>query len=382
MTQISPSRVIVDLRAYAHNLKQVRLQIPQDCGIIAIVKANAYGHGAVKISERALAEGVAMLGVATVDEAIELRDAGITAPILVLVQPSSDAFAAIVEYNLRPMISDAAAAEKICDIARRTNKVVPIHCKVDSGMGRQGFEIDQAVRNMLFLTRIPNIDIEGVATHFPVADLKQDQFTANQIKSFKFFLKQLDKSGVPYEMSHCANSAAILNYPASAFSMVRPGLMTYGVWPLPTPSHDGMSQEAAQATTLEPVLRWETRVVLVKDLDPGSSVGYGRTYTTTSRMRAAILPVGYADGYKHALSNCADVLIRGTRCPVRGSVCMDQMIIDISHVPEVAVGDVATLIGVDGDETITADELARHAQSIPYDILAGIGHRVYREYVG
>ena len=372
MSEMSPSRAIVDLGAYAHNLRLARQLVPEGCGIAAIVKANAYGHGLVPIARRAVAEGVTMLGVATVEEGVTLRKEGIAAPILVLIQPAESALAALVEFDLRPMISDVAIADRLGEIVRKTNKVVPIHCKVDSGMGRQGFEIDQAVRNMLYLTRVSHIDIEGVATHFPTADLANDPFTTDQIKAFRHLLRQLDKRGVPYEMAHAANSAAILNYPASAFGMVRPGLMTYGVWPTATPP---------ELSPLRRVLQWETTVILVKELEPGSSIGYGRTYTTDRPMRAALLPVGYADGYKHNLSNRADVLIRGKRCPVRGSVSMDQMMVDVSEVENVSGGDTATLIGTDGNETITVEELARHAQSIPYDILAGIGVRVHREYV-
>lgn len=372
MSDIAASRVIVDLNAYAHNLHLVRQLIPSECQIMAIVKANAYGHGSVPVSRRALAEGAAMLGVAMVDEAITLRENGIQAPILVMVQPPDDALPAVVEYNLRPMLSDVRAAERLGELARRANKVIPIHCKIDSGMGRQGFELEEAVRNMLFLTRVSNIDIEGVATHFPVADLPDNPFTLNQVKQFKQVLRQLDKEGIPYEMAHAANSPAILNYPASAFSMVRPGLMTYGVWPTDTPP---------ASSPLKRVLRWETQIILVKELESGASVGYGRTYTTKGKARVAILPVGYADGYKHSLSNRADVLINGKRCPVRGSVCMDQIVVDVTALNRVEPGDVATLIGADGREMITAEELARHAQSIPYDILAGIGTRVQRKYV-
>jgi alanine racemase len=367
----SPTRVIVDLNAYAQNIEFVRRYLDDGCGIIAIIKANAYGHGLVPIAKKAVASNVAMLGVATVDEAIELREAGITAPILVLVQPMADALGAAVEYDLRLMISDVSAAERLGEISQKAKKVAPIHCKVDSGMGRQGFELEQAVRDLLYLTRISHIDIEGIATHFPVADLRDDPFTMNQIRSFKHFLKQLDKGGVPYEMVHAANSAAIVNHKPSRFNMVRPGLMTYGVWPTATPT---------PSSPLEPVLRWETRVVMVKEFEPGSSIGYGRTYTTNDRMRGAIIPVGYGDGYKHSLSNTGEVLIRGKRCPIRGSVCMDQMVVDVTGM-EAAANDLVTLIGRDGQEAITIEELARHAQTIPYDILTSIGSRVRREYV-
>jgi len=375
MSELAPSRAIVDLGAYAHNLRAVRNRLPAGCALLAVVKADAYGHGMLPIAERALQEGALMLGVAAVDEGLTLREAGIDAPILVFGQPADDALGAIVEHDLRATISSVAAAERLGAIAHKANKVAPIHCKIDTGMGRQGFTLDHAIRDLHGLTRVANIDIEGIAMHFPQADLRDDPFTLNQIKSFKQVLRQLDKEGVPYEFAHAANSPAIINYsPDALFNMVRPGLMTYGVWPTNDPPPSG--------SFLKPVLRWETRVTLIKDLAPGSSIGYGRTYTTGAPTRTAILPIGYADGYKHSLTNRAEVLIRGTRCPVRGSVCMDQIAVDVTHVEDAVEGDTATLIGSDGSETITAQELATLAGTIPYDILAGIGKRVHRNYIG
>lgn len=373
MMPISPSRAIVDLSAYANNLAVVRRFVGDTCGIIAVVKANAYGHGLIPVAQRAVECGVAMLGVATVEEGIQLRAAAFEAPILVMVQPEGDALAAVIEHRLTPMVCDVGTAERLGELAHRANRVVTVHCKIDSGMGRQGFSLDTAARELQYITRISHIDVEGIATHFPVADQSEDAFSYNQIKVFKQLLKGLDKSGIPYEMAHAANSAAIVNYHGSAFDAVRPGLITYGIWPSSTPPPQDLLQR---------VLRWETRVTQVRDLEPGSSVGYGRTYLTQTRMRAAILPVGYADGYRHSLSNRADVLIRGARCPVRGSVCMDQIVVDVTGVDGVQVGDVATLIGTDGEEIVTVEELASRANTISYDILTGIGPRVTREYIG
>jgi alanine racemase len=312
-----------------------------------------------------------MLGVAAVNEAIELREAGVGSPILVLVQPTEEVLPAAIEYDLRLTISDVVTAERVGELARRANRVVPIHCKIDTGMGRQGFPVDTAVAEMMHLTRISHIDIEGVATHFPVAENARDSFTANQIRQFRHVLRQIEKEGIPYEMAHAANSAAIVNHPASAFDRVRPGLMTYGVWPTDSPP---------ASSPLSPVLRWETQVILVKDIQKGETVGYGRTFTAGEPIRVAVLPVGYADGYKHSLSNRASVLIRGKRCAVRGRISMDQTVVEVTHVPGVAVGDVATLIGSDGDESITVEELAERAGTIPYEILTGIGARVERVY--
>jgi alanine racemase len=372
MTDTAPSRVIVELSAYAKNLAAVQRLVHGKATVMAIVKANAYGHGLLPIAKRAIAEGVAMLGVANMEEAIALRENGITAPVLVMVQPPVEQFLLAIERNIRLLISDLRAAEHLGEIAHKAGKVVPIHVKVDTGMGRQGFDVSHAYEDILFITRISNIDIEGVATHFPVSDLADDPFTKDQIKAFKRLLKDLDKQGVPYEMAHAANSAAILNYAEDLFTMVRPGLMTYGIWP---------TASAPQKGLLKPVLRWESRIVLVKEFQAGTSIGYGRTYTTQEDMRGAIVPVGYADGYRHALANRAEVLVRGRRCPVRGAVSMDQLVVDISKVQGVAAGEVVTLIGKDGKEEVTVEELARHAGTIPYDILTGIGPRVRREYV-
>ncbi|MCC6490949.1 MAG: alanine racemase [Candidatus Hydrogenedentes bacterium] len=371
MKSPAPSRAIIDLSAYSRNLGVVRTMIPRECGVMPVIKADAYGHGAVPIARRAAEAGAAMLGVATVGEAVELREAGLMIPILVLVQPMEDALPAAIEYDLRLMISDVGVAERVGELARKANRVVPIHCKIDTGMRRQGFHVDTAVSEMMHLTRISHIDIEGVATHFPVADVARDSFTANQVKQFRHVLRQIDKEGIPYEMTHAANSAAIVNHPASTFDMVRPGLMTYGVWPTDSPP---------AAAPLHPVLRWETQVILVKDVAKGESIGYGRTFAAGGAIRVAVLPVGYADGYKHSLSNRASVLIRGKRCAVRGRISMDQTVVEVTHVPGVSAGDVATLIGADGDETITAEELAERAGTIPYEILTGIGRRVERVY--
>lgn len=371
MNNLSTSRAVINLTAYAHNLNVVRDIIPKECRIMAVVKANAYGHGAVAITQKAVSEGVAMLGVVTVEEALVLREAGVNVPIVVLAQPCEDALEAAIEHDLRLMLSDRGVAERLGELARRANKVAPIHCKVDTGMGRQGFNLDTAVTEMLQLTRVSHIDIEGVATHFAVANSSLDPFTSHQLRQFRQLLRQLNKQGIPFEMAHAANSGAVVNHPNAAFDMVRPGLMTYGIWP---------GESKPMASPLRPVLRWEARITLVKELPSGSSVGYGRTYIAPQPIRTAIVPVGYADGYKYALGNRGEVLIRGKRCTVRGAVSMDQIVVDVTHVPNVMVGDTATLIGSDGPETITVEELAARAGTIPYDILTGLGSRVTRVY--
>lgn len=367
-----PSRAIVDLNAYASNLALVQRFAGKETALIPILKANAYGHGAIPLARKALEANPLLLGVATVEEGIQLREAGIEAPILLMLQPNHEALPLCIQYRLTLMISDTGLAETLGRLAAQVNTVVPVHIKVDTGMGRQGVSLADALQTIQYISRIVHVDIQGICTHMSTSEIQDDGFTHGQIKSFKALLKQVDKAGVPYEVTHAANSAAIINYRESILDAVRPGLITYGVWP---------SREKNATPQLKPVLRWETRIVYLRDLAPGSTIGYGRTYTTFGHTRTAILPVGYADGFRHSLSNKADVLIRGRRCPVRGSVSMDQIVVDVSALPNVAVGDVATLIGKDGTQEITAEEMAAKAGTIPYDILTGIGTRVLREYL-
>ena len=292
-----------------------------------------------------------------------------THPSWVLIQPNEDAFGPALEHDIRLTISSVRAGERMGEIARRTNKVAPVHCAIDTGMGRQGFSLDSALDDLHHLTRVSHIDIEGISTHFAMSDVRDDPFTGVQMKRFKSLLRQIEKSGIPFEMLHAANSGAIVAHPDTAFDMVRPGIMAFGAWP--------MGSRPALCP-LKPVLRWETRIALLKDLPQDWSIGYGRTYSTQAPMRTAVLPVGYRDGYRRELSNRSDVLIRGRRCPVRGRVSMDQIVVDVTGVPSASVGDPAVLIGSDGSETISVEELAQLAETIPNDILTGIGPRVRR----
>lgn len=367
-----PSKVIINLDAYAANLALVQRLVGPGCGIIPVVKANAYGHGLERIAQTADKTDIKMLAVATVEEALRLRKAGIKTPLLVMMQPARDMLRLYIEHNLTLLVADTAIADAMGALAHDAHKVAPVHCKIDTGMGRQGILYDEAIETLQYIKRITNIDIQGICTHFPTADLIDDSFTLAQIKAFKQLIKQVEKAGIPYEIAHAANSAGILNYRESLFDAVRPGLMCYGIWP---------GKGGGEMPLLRRVLRWETTVVQVRQLKAHANIGYGRKFTTYGPTKTAILPVGYADGYRYQLSNKADVLIRGRRCPVRGAVSMDQIVVDVTAVPQVACGDTATLIGADGGLEITVEELAEKAGTISYDILTGIGARVYREYL-
>jgi alanine racemase len=368
----STSTLYVDPDAYRYNLQHIQKLIGDDCAVMPVLKGNAYGHGAIELARVAAEEGVGMLAVATVSEGVELREAFPDVAILTLLQPSEDELSFALEHELHLTLSDLQTAEKVGDLARDMKKIIDVHCELETGMGRQGFQLDLEPKALLNLTRISSLNIEGVYTHFPDADLEDETFTINQIKKFKQFIGQLSKSGISYDVTHAANSAAVLNHPSSFFDMVRPGIITYGLHP-----HNSVPSDFP----FRVVGRWTTRVVLLRELPEGSSISYGRTYTTSTTERIAVLPVGYADGFPRGLSNKGEVIIRGVRCPIRGNITMNEVMVDVSHLPNVATGDVVTLIGSDGDECIRAEELAAHCGTISYEILTGISSRIRREYV-
>jgi alanine racemase len=367
-----PSRAIIDLAAYTHNLNVVRNYVGPEVKVMGVVKADAYGHGLIPMAQHAVDWGVYNLGVATVDEAVTLRAAGFTLPIVLLFEPTPDSLEPVIAHDLTLVLAERATGEALAVLADKMGKQATVHCQVDTGMSRQGFRPDLAVEDILALSRLAPLRLEGLCTHFPLADDPESDYTRKEIALFKDIAAQLKQAGVTFDLLHTCNSAGVVNFPEAHFDLVRPGLMTYGVWPSNAPQPEGC---------LRPVMRWETRIVQVRDLDPGAGISYGHTYVTENGMRAAILPVGYADGYRHRFSNRADVLIQGVRCPVRGNVCMDQTVVDVSHLPDVKTGEWVVLLGGDGGDCLKAEELAPHALTIPYEILTAVGNRSPREYV-
>lgn len=372
MSVLAPSRAIVDLGAYRANLAWIRSQTPQGVRLCPVVKAEAYGHGAPAIARCAADAGAHMLAVAAVEEAVALRAADVRCPLLILVQPFGDALPEAAAMGLDVMITDVAIAKELAAHARRLHMRARVHLKVDTGMGRQGVKAADAAHTAAELASTPDVHLRGVATHFAAADAPDDPFTREQIRRFHEALAAIRQAGVAIDIVHAANSAAILAFPETAFDMVRPGLAAYGIWPLPSPSGPDVA--------LRPVLRWETRLTVVKTIARGESVGYNRAYIASEPRRVAIAPVGYADGYRIALSNRAHVLVAGHRCPVLGRVSMDQISVDITDLPDTGPGARVTLIGADGSETVTAADMASWADTIPYEILTGIGPRVARVY--
>jgi len=361
----------IDLQAYRHNIRTLQSLIPSNTGIIAVIKSNGYGLGAVELAKRALEEGVSVFAVAHITEGQELREQFPDVPILILVQPVAEDLPTAIKENLTLTLSDLPFAEKLGDMARKLNKVVPVHCEIDTGMGRQGFSVEDAPKSLLKMTRISNIDIQAVCTHFPSADAPNDPFTASQIKTFNALIEDMSKDGIPFEYVHAANSAAVLLQEGCTFDFIRPGIITYGVWPNNNPD---------VTVHIKPVVEWKTKVVLVRDLPGGVSISYGRTFKTNRPTKIAVLPIGYADGYPRILSNNSDVIIRDTRCPIRGTITMNETMVDITHIPEISVGETVTLFGTDAHETISIEELAQKAHTIGYEILTGISEHIPREY--
>jgi len=365
-----PTRAIIDLSALTHNYHEVTRR-NSGRKVLAVVKAQAYGHGAVPVARRLTELGAAMLGVALVEEGRELRDAGITAPILVMGPLFPEQAGAVVELGLTPVVFTRTFARALAERAGRDARTVQVHVKIDTGMGRIGLPPAEAAEFIADVASVPGIAVEGLMTHFADADLQDKQFASVQMDRFETLVRELEGKGIAVPLRHAANSAAVLAYDRALLTMVRPGLMLYGYNPL----------EKHAPSELRPVLSWTTRVAFVKKVAAGTPVSYGRTFVTKRESLIATVPVGYADGFDRALSNRGEALVRGARVRVAGRVCMDMTMLDVTEVPGVAEGDEVMLIGMQGSERITADEIAGKIGTISYEVLCGISGRVPRVVV-
>lgn len=359
----------IDLDAVHHNLTQVEKHLQSNSNIIAVVKANAYGHGAVEVAKIAEShERVKMLAVATIEEGIELRKNEIKLPILVLGTILESRIPEVIYYNLTPVIYTLNTAKKISQQASREGARVKVHLGIDTGMGRIGILVDDdPVEKIKTIANLSHIKIDGIFTHFAAAD-EELEYTKKQLSKFNGLLSELKNAGIEIPFTHVANSAAIIDFPKTHFDLVRLGIALYGLPPAPS---------LADQINLKAVLSWKAHVVHVKTVEPGTNISYGCTYTADEEIKVATLAVGYYDGYARRLSNQADVLIKGQRAPVVGRVCMDQIMVNVTGI-EVEKGDTATLIGRDGTAMITAQELADKVGTINYEIVSRIGPRVER----
>ncbi len=365
------SWVEVDLDNFARNWKEMKRLVGPGVRILQVVKADAYGHGAIEISNVALKNGAAYLGVANADEGIQLRVSGITAPILILSPSTGSEIDEIIKYNLLPSVSDLNFARELQKKSKKADIKIPIHIEVDTGMGRGGTIHHEAFGIIEEILAFPNIILEGIFTHLSSSET-MDDYNARQWRLFKELLKSLEEHGIRIPIKHMANSGAILNFPDYHLDMVRPGLMSYGIYP---------GSETKAKAELRPVMTFKTRVVLIKEFPGGYSIGYGRAYTTSGPTKIATIPVGYGDGYGRILSNQGEALVMGKRVPIIGRVSMDMCTIDVSSVPGCRIGEECVLMGRQGSECISADEVAAKAQTISYEILCALGKRAPRVFL-
>jgi len=360
----------IDLAAVRFNIKSIQKKLGKNIELMAIVKCNAYGHGAIEVSRQALNLGVKALGVSSLYEGIELRDIFKDIPIIVLSAGMSGQAEEFVEYNLSPVVCTWQMTNALADAARKRGTRAKVHIKVDTGMGRIGVWHERADEFTRQVHRMPDIEIEGICSHFATSDEQNLDFAKQQFDCFNRCLEKI--KDLPIRFKHISNTAAIFNLPEAHLNMVRPGLSIYGVSP---------SEYVKGTENLRPALSLKTKVAFLKNIPKGRTLSYARTYKTEKEMKAATLPVGYGDGYPLALSNKGYVLIRGKKARILGAVTMDQIMVDVTDIKDVKTEDIAVLIGKQGAEEITATEIARMAGTIPYEIFTSINKRVQRVYL-
>ena len=364
----------IKISAIGYNYYLMREKLPKDCKFMGVVKADAYGHGALQVARYLEIIHCDYLGVACIDEAEELRNAGNKLPILILGTTPAEFADRLIKLNVTQTVGSLELAEEYSEIISKLGETLKIHLKLETGMGRQGFDVKSGdVSEAVSALALPGLEAEGVYTHFAVSDepLKED-YTRRQFKTFTDAVEKIESaSGVHFAIKHCANSGAMINYPEMYLDMVRPGLALYGL--LPNGERDKLD--------LAPAMELKSRIIAVSEHEAGDCISYGCTFTADKKMRVAVLPIGYADGLHRVLSGKIDVLIHGARCKQIGRICMDMCMVDVSNIPDVKVGDVATIFGHDGeDEIIPVEEQAQKAGTISYELICAVSQRVPRVY--
>lgn len=368
----------VSLDNLSHNYTQLRANVPASCRFLGVVKADAYGHGAVPISNRLRELGADFLAVSNFEEALQLRRADNRLPILILGYTPAAYAEDMADMGIRQEVHSLEYARQLDRQLEGTDKKLLVHIKLDTGMSRLGFfayDSDQTYGELVQVRALSHLEPEGVFTHFPVADsckAEDEAFTRLQFRRFTDMIEALKGAGFCFALRHCCNSAATILYPEFALDMIRPGIATYGISPSP---------ELEGRMDLRPLMALRTTISQIRDFRPGVSVSYGRIYETPSPRRIAVLCIGYADGLSRALSNQVSFLLRGRRVPVVGRICMDMCMVDVTDVPDARVGDVVTVFGEDHGQTIAVDDLARQLGTIPYEILCDINKRTPRIYL-
>ncbi|MGB5157043.1 alanine racemase [Desulfobacterium sp. N47] len=376
----------IDLKAIAHNLSELRRIINPDSRLMAVVKANAYGHGSVEVARCALDNGAEYLGVARIEEAMLLRKNNIDAPILIFGFTQPDSYENILKYNLVQTVCSYAFAESLSSFAISKNQKIKVHIKIDTGMGRIGVLPDcfrnynkngikpvSALAEVESIASLSGIEAEGIYTHFSMADSYDKSFTTKQFEIFMEFISNLKLKGIEFKLKHAANSAAIIDIPKTHLDMVRAGISMYGLYPSEEVNKDRVS--------LLPAMSLKAIVTQVKNVSCGFNVSYGATYKTTAPTTIATVPVGYADGYSRLLSSRGHMLVHGQKAPIAGRVCMDLTMLDVGSITEVKQGDEVVVFGKQNGSCVTVDEIATLINTINYEIVTLISERVKRVYL-
>lgn len=362
----------IDLSAIEQNIFNVKKLLKPETKLMIVIKADGYGHGAFPVA-KVLDPVADAYGVAILEEGLTLRRIGIKKPILILGFTPEQQYQEMVEKDIMTAVFTYDMAEGIAEEAKRQKKTAKIHIKIDTGMGRIGFQPSEAsIATIKRISALENLQIDGIFTHFAKADEKDKTYFEEQFAKYQWVCRRLSEEGVEIPVHHVANSASIMELPKAQLDMVRSGIITYGLYP--------SDEVDASLLALHPAMSMRATVSFVKQVPAGSGIGYGISYITKSPARIATVPVGYADGYSRALSNRGFVLIHGKRAPIVGRICMDQFMVDVTHIPDVCVGDVVTLLGKDGNAEISAEELSAWAGSFNYELICDVSKRVPRVY--
>lgn len=375
MSNTGPVWAEVRLNSIAHNIKEIRRITNRKAGIMAVVKADAYGHGDCEAARVLLANGADCLAVARVSEGVRLRNSGFAAPILILGYTPPRQFRELLRYELSQTVYDLDTAFLLNEEAGRAGVRAKVHIKVDTGMGRLGvhYKGPGAPGEIEAIARLQHLDAEGLCSHFATADSADKTYAREQFENFVDIAEELKRRGLEFPFKHCANSAAIIDMPETHLDLVRPGIVLYGLYP---------SEEIhRERISLRPVMVFKTSVAQVKKVPSGFKISYGATYTTPEPTIIATITVGYADGYSRLLSSKGEVLIHGHRARVVGRVCMDQCMVDVGHIPDVSAGDEVVLFGPQGQDEISVEEVARWWGTINYEVVCQVGTRVPRLYI-
>lgn len=374
MTDEERVLALIDLDALEYNIKSIRKKTPEGTGIIGVIKADAYGHGSVEVAQVLLENGADWFAVAVVDEGLNLRKHGINAPILLLGYTPELRFEDVINNGFIQTMYSYEMAEKLSKTAVRLGKTAVVHIKIDTGMGRIGYRVnDEAADEIVRISKLPGIEVNGMFTHFAASDEADKAYTNMQFERFMKMDKMLKDRGLNIPVRHAANSAAIMDIDSMMLNMVRPGIILYGAYP--------SDEVIKENLDLHPVMSIKTHVSFVKEVEKGDCISYGRTYTAPDKRKIATIPVGYADGFIRAYAKDGKVLIKGKFAPIVGRICMDQFMVDVTDIDDVKINDEVVLMGTQGENSITADDIAKALNTINYEVFCTLSKRVPRQYI-